>query len=101
MITDLRKSPYKVSRLIFDIVWGTKYRFKVLKGDIQKTLSRILIQIIDSEGIEILRGLVSLDYVGMHIECAPKHNISSILKSFKGRTSRNLQVEFTELKEHC
>ena len=59
----------------------------------------ILIQICEAEGIEILKGVFSSDHVHihMHIEYAPKQNVSSILKSLKGRTSRKLQMEFPEL----
>jgi len=99
MNTDLRKGSHTVSRLTCHVVWVTKYRFKVLKGDVQKRCREILIQICEAEGIEILKGVVSSDHVHMHIEYAPKHNVSSILKSFKGRTSRKLQMEFPELKE--
>ena len=35
----------------------------------------------------------------MHIDYAPKHSVSTILKNFKGRTSKKLQIEFSELKE--
>ena len=34
----------------------------------------------------------------MHIEYAPKLNVSSIVKSLKGRSSRRLQQEFPKLK---
>jgi len=99
MNTYLRKGSHTVSRLTCHVVWVTKYRFKVLKGDVQKRCREILIQICEVEGIEILKGVVSSDHVHMHIEYAPKHNLGSILKSFKGRTSRKLQIEFPELKE--
>ncbi|MEL1239470.1 IS200/IS605 family transposase [Flavobacterium flavipallidum] len=99
MSTDLRKCLHTVSRLTCHVVWVTKYRFKVLKGDVQKRCRELLIQICEAEGIEILKGVVSSDHVHMHIEYAPKHNISTILKNFKGRTSRKLQMEFPELKE--
>jgi putative transposase len=99
MSTDLRKGSHTVSRLTCHVVWVTKYRFKVLKGDVQKRCREILIQICEAEGIEILKEVVSSDHVHMHIEYSPKHNLSSILKSFKGRTSRKLQMEFLELKE--
>jgi putative transposase len=98
MSTDLRKGSHTVSRLTCHIVWVTKYRFKVLKGDVQKRCRELLIQICEAEGIEILKGVVSSDHIHMHIEYAPKQNISSILKSLKGRTSRKLQMEFPELK---
>ena len=99
MSTDLRKGSHTVSRLTCHVVWVTKYRFKVLRGDVQKRCRELLIQICEAEGIEILKGVVSSDHVHMHIEYAPKHNISTILKNFKGRTSRKLQMEFPELKD--
>jgi len=99
MNKDLRKGSHTVSRLTCHVVWVTKYRFKVLKGDVQNRCREILIQICEAEGIEILKGVVSSDHVHMHIEYSPKHNVSSILKSFKGRGSRKLQMEFPELKE--
>ena len=99
MGTDLRKGSHTVSRLTCHVVWVTKYRFKVLRGDVQKRCRELLIQICEAEGIEILKGVVSSDHVHMHIEYAPKQSISTILKGFKGRTSRKLQMEFPELKE--
>lgn len=99
MGTDLRKGSYTVSRLTCHIVWVTKYRFKVLRGDVQKRCRELLIQIFEAEGIEILKGVVSSGRVHMYIEYAPKQNISTILKNFKGRTSKKLQMEFPDLKE--
>ncbi len=59
MSTDLRKGSHTVSRLTCHIVWVTKYRFKVLKGDVQKRCRELLIQICEAKGIEILKGVVS------------------------------------------
>ncbi|SFU73786.1 putative transposase, partial [Pustulibacterium marinum] len=92
-----RKGAHTTSRLSCHIVWSTKYRYKVLKGDIQSRCRELLIQICDAEGIEILKGVVSQDHVHMHIEYAPKYSISSIVKQMKGRTSRKLQQEFSSL----
>lgn len=96
MSTDIRKGSHTVSRLTCHVVWVTKYRFKVLKGDVQKRCRELLIQIFEAEGIEILKGVVSSDH--MHIEYVPKQNVSTILKSLKGRTSKKLQMEFPELQ---
>ncbi|CAD0006177.1 hypothetical protein FLACHUCJ7_02740 [Flavobacterium chungangense] len=80
MRTDLRKGSYTVSGLTCHVVWVTKYRFEVLKEDIQKRCLDILIQICEAEGIEILKGGVSSDHVQMHIECASSQNVRSIFK---------------------
>lgn len=94
-----RYGSHTVSRLTAHIVWVTKYRYHVLKGDIQKRCRELLIQICDSEDVKILSGVVSKDHVHMHIEYAPKQSISEIVKRLKGRTSRLLQSEFPELQK--
>ena len=88
-----------MSRLTCHIVWVTKYRYKVLRGDVQIRCRELLIQICEAEGIEIMKGVVSSDHVHMHIEYAPKTNVSYIVKQLKGRSSRKLQQEFPKLKE--
>ena len=99
MSSNIRKGSHTVSRLTCHIVWSTKYRYKVLKGDIQVRCRELLIQVCEAQGIEILKGVVSSDHVHMHIEYAPKHNVSSVVKSLKGRSSRRLQQEFPILKK--
>lgn len=83
--------------LQFHIVWSTKYRYSVLRGDVQKKYRDILIQICDAEGVNILKGVVSRDHVHMHIEYRPSQDISSLVKKFKGRSSRRLQQDFPAL----
>ena len=99
MGSNVRKGSHTVSRLTCHIVWSTKYRYKVLNGDLKIRCRELLIQVCESHGIEILKGVVSSDHVHMHIEYAPKLNVSSIVKSLKGRTSRRLQQEFPALKK--
>ena len=62
-------------------------------------MSRAFDQICDAEGIEIMKGVISPDHVHMHVEYAPKTNVSYIVKQSKGRSLRKLQQEFPHLKE--
>ena len=71
MITTLRKGSHIVSRLTCHIVWSTKYRYKVLRGDVQIRCRELLRQVSEAYEIEIL----------------------------KGRSSLKLQMEFPKLKE--
>ncbi|EHO10980.1 hypothetical protein HMPREF9714_01409 [Myroides odoratimimus CCUG 12901] len=93
-----RTGGHSVSRLTAHIVWVIKYRYPVLEGDIQIRCRSLIIQICEAEDIQILKGVVSKDHVHLHIEYRPSQNISNIVKLFKGRTSRKLQIEFPELK---
>ena len=93
-----RTNGHSVSRLTAHLVWVTKYRYPVLDGDIKLRCRSILLQICQAEDVRILKGVVSKDHVHMHIEYRPSQDISSLVKLFKGRSSRKLQVEFPELK---
>jgi putative transposase len=99
MVYQQRHGSHTVSRLTAHIVWVTKYRYKVLQGDIQKRCRELLIQVCDAEDVKILKGVVSKDHVHLHIEYAPSKSISDIVKRLKGRSSRILQIEYPELKK--
>ena len=94
-----RQSGHTVSILLVHLVWVTKYRYPVLRGDIQKRCRELIIQICDSEDIQISSGVVSKDHVHMLIEYPPRISISDLVKRLKGRTSRLLQREYPALKK--
>jgi putative transposase len=94
-----RIGTHTISRLSVHIIFCTKYRYKVLEGDVQYRCRDLLVQICNSEDVKILRGVVSKDHVHMHIEYPPKISVSDIVKRMKGRTSRILQMEFPQLKK--
>ena len=94
-----RSNNHSVSRLTAHLVWATKYRYSVLKGDIQIRCRSIIIQICEAEDIVIMKGVVSKDHIHLHIEYPPSKSISGVLKRLKGRSSRKLQQEFPELKK--
>ena len=98
-MSEYRYGSHTVSRLTVHIVWVTKYRYKVLQGDIQKRCRKLLIQICDTEDVRILDGVVSKDHVHMHVEYPPSVSISEFVKRLKGRSSRLLQREFPELQK--
>ena len=95
----MRRGSHTVSQMQAHIVWVTKYRYEVLRGEIQKRCRDIIIQICDAEDIRILKGVVSKDHIHMDIEYPPCKSISDIVKKLKGRSSRRLQEEFKELSK--
>ena len=82
-----RKGSHTVSRLICHQVWSTKYRYSVLKRDVQLRCRELLVQICEAEGVEILKAVVSSDHVHRHVEYSPKQSISFLVKQMKGRSS--------------
>jgi putative transposase len=94
-----RRMGHTVSVLTAHIVWVTKYRFQVLKGDIQVRCRDLVKQICDTEDVRILKGIISNDHVHIHIEYRPSQSISDLVKRLKGRTSRRLQEEYPALSK--
>ena len=90
---------HTISRLTVHLVWVTKYRYQVLKGEIQKRCRELIIQICDAEDIRILKGVVSKDHVHMLIEYPPSKSVSEMVRRMKGRTSRLLQKEYPQLQK--
>ena len=98
-MNDFRHSGHTVNRLTVHLVWVTKYRYRVLDGDVQKRCRDLLIQICDTEDVRILSGVVSKDHVHMHVEYPPSLCISDLVKRLKGRSSRLLQREHPVLQK--
>ena len=96
---NIRKGSHSVHQIHAHLVWSTKYRYEVLKGDIQVRCRDLLRQTCDSLDIQILKGVVSKDHVHMHISYPPKLSISDIMKRLKGRSAKILLLEYTELKK--
>ena len=92
MIKEQRRGGHTVSWLTAHIVWVTKYRYHVLKGDVQVRCRDLIKQICDAEDVRILKGVVSKDHVHIHVEYPPSKSISNLVKRLKGRTSRRLQA---------
>ncbi|MCY1722306.1 IS200/IS605 family transposase [Prolixibacteraceae bacterium Z1-6] len=98
-MVDYRRTSHSVSKMSVHLVWVTKYRYHVLQGDIQQRTRDLIIQICNSENVQILKGVVSKDHVHVHVEYPPSLSVSILVKKLKGRTSRILQNEFPILKQ--
>ena len=96
---NVRKGSHSIHQLHVHLVWSTKYRYEVLRGDIQIRCRDLIRQTCDSLDIQILKGVVSKDHVHLHLSYPPKLSISEILKRLKGRSAKILLTEYSELKK--
>ena len=51
----------------YHIVWSTKYRYKVLTGDLGLRVRDICCQVCRENEVDILRGVLSSDHVHMFV----------------------------------
>ena len=96
MVTEYRKSSHSVFSLQIHIAWITKYRYKVLRGDIGRRAKELIRRICNEANVEILSGSISLDHVHILVSIDPSMSVSKLVKYLKGKTSRKLQTEFPE-----
>ena len=83
----------------YHVVWSTKYRFKVLRGDVQSRVREIIRRVCSENGVTIISGVVSSDHVHMFVSIPPKLSISDFMRKVKGRSSYLIQREFPALKK--
>ena len=81
------------------LVLITKYRKKVLNGEVAIRTRDILRQISFEHEIEIFTGKVASDHGHMFIGYRPTQNISKIVQWLKGISSRVFISEFPHLEE--
>ena len=96
---EYRKGAHTVYDIQYHFVWVTKYRYKVLRGEVAERTREILRQVSMSRDLKILRGHVSSDHIHMLISCPPNLSPAKIAQYLKGVSSRKLQDEFPHLKK--
>jgi len=55
----------------YHIVWATKYRFKVLNGDVRLRARDIIRQTCGELGVTIVKGVLAQDHVHMFLSVPP------------------------------
>ena len=94
-----RKTSHSTYDLKYHIVWITKYRKKVLKGEVAAKVRDLIREICKANDIEILKGHVSQDHVHLFVSVPPHLSISQVVQSLKGKSSRKLLSNFRHLAQ--
>jgi putative transposase len=92
-----RQSSHTVYDIKYHLVWITKYRKPVLRGEIAERVRDLIREICKAKDIEILKGHVSRDHVHVFLSVAPHLSVSQVVQSLKGKTSRKLMMEYKSL----
>ncbi len=95
----LRYVSHTVYQIEYHFVWVTKYRYKVLQGEIAERVRELVRQICEAFEIRILRRVMSKDHVHILVSAPPNLAPSEIMRRIKGRTSSRLFEEFLHIKK--
>jgi putative transposase len=83
----------------YHLIWCTKYRKKILRGRIAERARDLIRQIGATREVVIVRGAVSPDHIHLLLAAPPVLSPAKLTQYIKGRSSRHLQAEFSELQK--
>ena len=98
MAREYKSGSHTVYDIQYHVCWCTKYRYKVLRGEIGERCRDLLRQIAMAREIAVIRGALAPDHIHMLVAAPPSLAPSKIMQYLKGRSSRALQLEFAELR---
>lgn len=82
----------------YHVVWCPKYRRKVLISGIETRLKELKQEACAEINVDIIEMEIMPDHVHLLVEVDPQYGIHRAVKLIKGKTSRILRQEFSELK---
>ena len=98
-MVEYRKGAHTVHDLKYHLVWVTKYRYKVLQGEIAVRARDLIRQICMAREITIIKGHVNRDHVHLFVSAPPSLAVSKMMQYIKGKSSHMLQQEYPTLKK--
>ena len=81
------------------VVWITKYRRKILRGDISLRVRELIREICKANDVIIVTGHVSLDHIHVLLSYPPSLSVSKLVQYLKGKTSRRMLQDYSELRK--
>ena len=82
----------------YHIVFAPKYRRQVIYGKIKADIGKILRDLCDRKGIEIIEAECCPDHIHMLVRIPPKYSVSEIMGYLKGKSSLMIFDRHANLK---
>ena len=98
-MVEYKQGSHSVWDIKYHVIWVTKYRYKVLGGEVAMRTRDLLRQICQGRDVVIVQGAVSPDHVHMLVSVPPQLAPAKLVQYMKGKSSRMLQDEFPQLKK--
>jgi putative transposase len=93
-----RHGAHTVLEIHLHLVWTTKYRKPVMRGDVGVRVREVIRQVCRAEEVDILKGHVSKDHVHLFVSIPPQVTISRLVQRVKGKSSHALLAEYSHLR---
>ena len=97
-MSDLQRLAHAVWQCKYHIIWCPKYRFRIFRGALQESVSKILQQLCEWKKLEILGINVQEDHVHLVLSMPPKFSVSEIVGFLKEKCAIKIFDNHLELK---
>ena len=94
-----RHGPHTVFEIHLHLVWVTKYRRRVLAGEVGTRVRELIREVCAHADGLILQGHVGSDHVHLLISIPPQVTISRLVQRLKGKTAYKLLQEYPHLRK--
>ena len=94
-----RKTSHSVYDIKFHIVWITKYRKKILTGELANRTRELIRQYSKSMDVEIIKGHILKDHIHLFVSVPPHLSVSDLVKELKGKSSWKIMSEFKSMSK--
>lgn len=84
---DINSLSHSKWRCHYHIVFAPKYRRQAIYGKIKGDIGKIIRQLCDQKGIEIIEAELCPDHIHMLISIPPKYSVAQIMGYIKGKSS--------------
>ena len=96
---ECRHGAHSVFEIHLPLVWTTKYRQRILAGQVGLRVRELTREVCRPHEVTILRGHVSSDHVHLLVSIPPQVSIRRLVPWLKGRSSHHLLAEFAHLRK--
>ena len=95
---DINSLDHTSWRCQYNIVFAPKYRRMEIYGEIKVDIGKILRQLCQQKGVEIIEAELCKDHIHMLVSIPPKYSVSQIMGYLKGKSSLMIFDRHANLK---
>jgi putative transposase len=78
----------------YHVIIVPKYRKKAIFGSLRKQIGKILREICEQGGIEVVEGHAMMDHVHLCLSIPPKYSVATAVGRMKGKSAIRIHREF-------
>jgi len=78
----------------YHVVWVPKYRKRAIFGEVRRGIGRIVRQLCEQHGIELVEGRALADHVHMCLSIPPKFSVANTIGFLKGKSAIRIHREY-------